>query len=60
MSLSLIQAFTLDPNKKVSETFSLFSEGMDKILDTFDVSKVEDADMVLKYSVAYVIHIFNV
>ncbi|KAL1824262.1 hypothetical protein ACET3Z_011040 [Daucus carota] len=39
-------AFTLDPNKKVSETFTLFSEGMDKILDTFDVSKVEDVDMV--------------
>ncbi|XP_063940339.1 uncharacterized protein LOC135149228 isoform X2 [Daucus carota subsp. sativus] len=39
-------AFTLDPNKKVSETFTLFSDGMDKILDTFDVSKVEDVDMV--------------
>ncbi|KAL1809147.1 hypothetical protein ACET3Z_026137 [Daucus carota] len=41
-----VWAFTLDPNKKVSETFTLFSEGMDKILDTFDVSKVEDVDMV--------------
>ncbi|KAL1802824.1 hypothetical protein ACET3Z_031471 [Daucus carota] len=38
--------FSIDPEKKVTETYDSFASGMDKILQTFSIKKVEDVEMV--------------